>query len=457
MYNFEFGNRCTPIHYLAIDIMKRIVTIISFMAVLFGCEIENVNRELSVTVGYDNLTAISVILKGKANIGSMSASDLEIGFQYSTSAGILPNNSITIIVLDPDANYNYTTVLTGLSPETTYYFRSFVRQNGQDYYGETKEFITKELSSLLRTEDAIDIGGRYATLKAKLDLTGIDYESDIYYGFYWGTSESAQDNEIQGNIVNDLYFSSDLSNLSPQTKYYFKAYVMLGSQTLYGELKSFTTDFVPCPTGAVDLGLSVYWAACNISEEGFVSSPEDYGDYYAWGEIEPYYSSFEPLAWKEGKSGYNWSSYRWSDGTATTLTKYNTNSSFGEVDNKTVLEPEDDVAHVKLGGKWRLPTYEEYYELKTKCTWTWTINNGVSGNIVTGPNGNSIFLPAAGIWSEYGLNRYNVLNTPFGLLWSASLDAECPDYAFYAATVEDYPDISHRERYYGFTIRPVTE
>ena len=92
-----------------------------------------------------------------------------------------------------------------------------------------------------------------------------------------------------------------------------------------------------CPSGAVDLGLSVYWATCNLRESGFVGSPEAYGDYYAWGETET-------------KSEYNWSIYKWCNGSYDSLTQYNTNSSYGTVDNKTILDPEDDVAHVKLGG-----------------------------------------------------------------------------------------------------------
>ncbi|MBO4567195.1 MAG: hypothetical protein J5695_08215, partial [Bacteroidales bacterium] len=131
----------------------------------------------------------------------------------------------------------------------------------------------------------------------------------------------------------------------------------------------------------VDLGLpsGLKWATCNVG----ASKPEDYGDYFAWGETEP-------------KSDYTWNNYKWCNGSANTLTKYNNNKYIGTVDNKTVLDPEDDAARVNWGGSWRMPTDAEQNELRENCSWTWTTLNGVDGVIVTGSNGNSIFLSAAG-------------------------------------------------------------
>ena len=143
----------------------------------------------------------------------------------------------------------------------------------------------------------------------------------------------------------------------------------------------------------VDLGLSVKWATCNVGAD----KPEEYGDYYAWGETEP-------------KDFYFWDTYKYCDGTYNSLTKY-TDSAYGKdgfSDNKSVLDTEDDVAHVKWGGNWRLPTKEELEELHTKCTWTSTTLNGVKGYSVTsnvdGYTDRSIFLPATGMrirqWTE---------------------------------------------------------
>ena len=136
----------------------------------------------------------------------------------------------------------------------------------------------------------------------------------------------------------------------------------------------------PTPT-AVDLGLpsGTLWADRNIG----ANSPEGYGDYFAWGETRP-------------KSVYNESTYKYSNGRSSSLTKYCTNSNYGTIDNKTILEASDDAATVNWGSNWRMPTHEEQVELNDKCKWTWTTRNGVKGYKVTGPNGNSIFLPAAG-------------------------------------------------------------
>lgn len=210
---------------------------------------------------------------------------------------------------------------------------------------------------------------------------------------------------------------------------------------------------------AVDLGVpsGVKWASFNLG----ASSPEEYGDYYAWGEIEPYYSSLDPLSWKEGKeAGYAWASYKWSDGSDTSLTKYNTLSSYGNtVDNKTVLDPENDAAHAALGGKWRMPTDAEWAELLYYTTWEWTDDyngSGVAGWIFTsnveGYKDKRIFLPAAGI----GYNTHISSIGSYGYYLSSSLR---PDYPYRAWFVyfssNDVYRSNYIRRYGGQSVRPV--
>lgn len=132
----------------------------------------------------------------------------------------------------------------------------------------------------------------------------------------------------------------------------------------------------------VDLGLpsGTKWATCNVGAD----SPEEYGDYFAWGETTP-------------KEVYNWSTYKWCNGSETALTKYCTKSDYGIVDNKTVLDLADDAANANWGGNWRMPTDAELIELKDNCTWKWATQKGVNGyKVISKKNGNSIFLPAAG-------------------------------------------------------------
>ncbi len=215
----------------------------------------------------------------------------------------------------------------------------------------------------------------------------------------------------------------------------------------------------------VDLGLpsGVKWASCNLCESGFVSSPEEYGDYYAWGETEPYYKagyaqSTSPV-WKDFKRGYNWASYKWCNRSSTSLTKYNTKSNYGStVDNKTVLEADDeaddDVAHVKLGGSWRMPTNAEWAELinTSNCTWEWTTQNGINGYKVTSKkNGASIFLPAAGSREDATLRNFG----SYGSYWSSSLDTSLPYGAYAVGFNSGNVRRNNYSRCIGLSVRPV--
>ena len=186
----------------------------------------------------------------------------------------------------------------------------------------------------------------------------------------------------------------------------------------------------------VDLGLSVKWATCNVG----ASSPEEFGGYYAWGETEE-------------KDDYSWETYKWCNGAEYSLTKYCTDSEYGRVDNKTILDPQDDVAHVKWGGTWRMPTEAEQNELRTNCTWTWTTQNGVNGYSVTGPNGNSIFLPAAGY--RYHTEVYR--RGSYGYYWSSSLYSSGNSNACSLYFSSDYYHWFSSSRIYGYTVRPVSK
>lgn len=192
----------------------------------------------------------------------------------------------------------------------------------------------------------------------------------------------------------------------------------------------------------VDLGITndqgepLYWATCNVG----ATTPEEYGDYFAWGEIEP-------------KTDYSWSTFKWCNGSKNTLTKYNTKSSSGTVDNKTVLEPEDDAARQNWGGTWRMPTKSEFKQLYDDCTWTW--DSTKKGYLVTGTNGNSIFLPAAGNRAETPLFEQGL----HGLYWSSTLMSSSTSAArrLYFHSQGFYLDDAGLSRSEGNSVRPVTE
>ena len=224
-----------------------------------------------------------------------------------------------------------------------------------------------------------------------------------------------------------------------------------GATTLTDEQKASNTDYLAYQVSdiqsnqltdcmeSVDLGLSVLWATCNVG----ASSPEDYGDYFAWGETQP-------------KEQYYWTTYKYCNGASRTLLKYCSDSSYGNngfTDNKIMLESVDDAATVNWGGSWRMPTDEEMIELREQCTWIWITQNGVKGYKVVGPNGNLIFLPAA-----YLMIGGTLSGTAghVGKYWSNSLSQRDPNVGGYCLNFsKDTIYASNFSRCYGATIRPV--
>lgn len=203
-------------------------------------------------------------------------------------------------------------------------------------------------------------------------------------------------------------------------------------------------DIIQEPTGIVqgheyvDLGLSVYWATCNVG----ANSPEDFGGYYAWGETEE-------------KSDYSEDTYKYA-------VDSNRNGSYDFWDEwisigSNISGTQYDVAHVKWGGTWRMPTLNEIKELMYNCSWKWTKYNGVKGQLVTGRNGNSIFLPAAGGRPGTSVDLVGSL----GYYWSATEWSS--DYHYVYGLEFDNDGCRWDDSFYwthsyiGHTVRPVTK
>ena len=185
----------------------------------------------------------------------------------------------------------------------------------------------------------------------------------------------------------------------------------------------------------VDLGLpsGTLWATCNVG----ANSPEDYGDYFAWGETEP-------------KDVYDLTTYKWfSLLSGGYYTKYCTNSIYGPVDYKTELDLADDAAYVNWGSLWRMPSHAQIRELCDNCSWTWTTRNGVKGQSVGGPNGNTMFLPAAGY--RYADSHYR--EGTRGYFWGRIVDS-APCYAF-NLYFQSGSELGLGNRYEGQSVRPV--
>jgi hypothetical protein len=219
--------------------------------------------------------------------------------------------------------------------------------------------------------------------------------------------------------------------------------------TLFGQ--SIYTTYSECPEGAVDLGMvitredgtwyNVYWGTCNIG----ATAPEERGGYFAWGETEE-------------KDVYGWDNYAFWDKEKGDVNKYyvDVNNPWGPAIR---LDLEDDVAHVRLGGKWRMPTMGEWLALRKECDWEHEILNGVSGFRVTSRTKpeNSIFLPICGM--RFGDVLYDYGGDPSANYWSSSLCINSSNSAWYY----DFSRLLYSKqqgatyRYYGLSVRPVSE
>ena len=265
-----------------------------------------------------------------------------------------------------------------------------------------------------------------------------------------GVVYSTNPNPVITNLSNTIRpcgsgtgeFTYTITDLQPNTTYYLRAYAKNDAGTAYGEEVNFTTEDIAIsePTGIengygyVDLGLSVKWATMNVG----ASKPEGYGDCFAWGEVT-------------AKTTYDWSTYKWCNGSYDNLTRYNNSSVYGTVDNKTQLAFSDDAAFKNWGGSWRMPTDAEWTELREQCTWIWTTESGVYGyKVISKTNSNSIFLSAAGYYYDSSLFSAND-----GYYWSSSLSTDYPGYAWGVSFSSSNVNRRSSNRYCGQSVRPV--
>ena len=507
--------------------------------------------EPTVTGDATDITNYTATITAWANnIRDNLSQDLEVGIIYTAEGTPSKSNGKRKTVLKSDIaeDGRYSVTLTGLSPSTTYYYRSYVYQSGLWFYGKVKSFTTEGQGVKFAASSVSNVTCFSAKVSSGFTISESTSYSSLSYGICYGNSPepTTSDSKVTGGSRNsDGSYAVTLRALAGGTVYYYRPYAIIDGYVSYGHSSSFRTaddnvvetvgideetQIVTCRltigggaystlalgvcwnnssdgteptvddrtatanevddenlyqvtivprTGQnnyrayvlidgiphygttksfdikkvceyVDLGLpsGTLWATCNVGAD----KPEDYGDYYAWGETEE-------------KSYYDWSTYKYCKGDYNELTKYCSDSSYGYngyTDNRTVLEPDDDVAHVKWGGDWRMPTDAEWSELRSSsnCTWTWygrgnTEFGGTAGYKVTsrksGYESNFIFLPAAG----YRLDGSLGFVGSDGNYWSASLYESSPGSAwrvnFYSRNYGWYGI----DRDLGLSVRPV--
>ena len=303
---------------------------------------------------------------------------------------------------------------------------------------------------VVSTCEVTSITSSAITVTGSIEDIGKTYNNVTQYGHVYSEvnpNPTISDYKYNHGSTNQLMsYSTELINLKPNTRYYVRAYAENPKGISYGTAVSVTTKTVdgkdpwqptePDENGAVDLGLSVKWAAWNIG----ATTPEEYGDYYAWGEVET-------------KIDYTEGSYKFS--IADSYGYYEYSLPGGEND---ISGTNYDAATVKWGNGWRMPTKLEFVELVDNSTFVRTSYNEIDGVRIIGPNGNSIFLPSAGNKNEYGSFRRG----EFGYYWASMLSDgyektsygfswSCNAFGNWGLGVNDMP------RYYGLPIRPVRE
>ena len=261
-----------------------------------------------------------------------------------------------------------------------------------------------------------------------LPATGFRWDDDLNYagsyGYYWSSS-------LDTDSQNDAWLFDLYSD-------YYGMYSLYRGYGL--SVRAVRSASVGDYHEYVDLGLpsGLLWATCNVG----ANAPEEYGDYFAWGETQ-------------SKDVYNWDTYQYCMGSYNTLTKYCNDPNYGYegfTDNLAILLPEDDAATANWGDGWRMPTRQEWQELLNNTTVTWTQQNGVNGRLFTAPNGNSLFVPVAGYRLNDGLDDVGL----YGYYWSSWLYTVHPDRAwiFYFDPFSYGMNVG-LHRFYGFSVRAV--
>ena len=239
-------------------------------------------------------------------------------------------------------------------------------------------------------------------------------------GLYYATNPNPSETDNKVVWENETaWITNVLIDLTPNTTYYVKAYATNEAGTSYSEVVAFTT-FAPVEYEYVDLGLpsGLKWATCNIG----ANSPEEYGNYYAWGEV----------------------------GIKEEYTQSNS-VTYGKQMDDISGNAQYDAATANWGGDWRMPTHTEMTELSNKCTWEWTTQNGVKGYKVTGPNSNYIFLPAAGYFNGASFNSGSY---GYSYYWSSTTDSNA-GIAYRLRFDSGSHNLSSSSRDYGYSVRPV--
>ncbi len=391
------------------------------------------------TIGVSDVSKHECVLLGSLDVQSIASLPMEISFYYSKTANtieaMIDSGSNKLCFLSSDNTFQVN--LSGLDDDETYYFMAAARVYDKVFYGEIFSFKTLAYPYKVSTLEADNVSVSTCTLNgmAICNIEGAQFSTFFYISSTDNTTEGlvANGKRVEVERNHDNTFSYNLTNLNPQSKYYYVAGCIVDGTEHYASVSSFNTGKLVLE--AVDLGLSVKWSSCNIG----ASAPEEYGCYYSWGEVNT-------------KEEYNKLTYKWFSSDGTTIIKYCWSPWSQFRDDKHELDPEDDVAQVLTGGEWRMPTKQDLRDLLNNCTWVYTTHEGVAGCLVTSKiNNNSIFIPASGVYNGttlYGGERGSIFS-------SYTWGDDCATCLYFYES--DRLEISDSYRYLGHPVRPVRE
>lgn len=368
------------------------------------------NSMRALTEKATDVKANSAVLNGKFDSGNTVVID-KMGFIYSSVEQVPKYNedNCTFVEVNFDDVMDKSCLVKGLNPGTTYYYRAYASNRYGSNYGNVLSFTTEGQSSLQLSTTSLTLApgsqstvnitsgsGSYAAVSNATNIATVTVEGSklIIKGVAKGTATiTVKDNQTQERAKIEVTVTAS------------------GTST---------------PGEAIDLGLpsGTKWANCNVG----ATKPEEYGGYYAWGETEE-------------KEVYDWSTYIHCDGTVGTCHDI----------GRDISGSKYDVAHVKWGGDWQMPTVNQIRELLENCKIEWTTLNGVKCRKITGPNGNSIFLPAAGRRKQSNLIDIGNVGYYWASMQVTSVDID----AAYIYLDDNQTLLSDIDRVFGLTVRPV--
>ena len=308
-------------------------------------------KDGSVVTGSADVTSTSATMHGTvAGLESQAQSAYVTGFYYGVS-----QDNLSERVLANSAS-EFSATIAGM-PGTVYYYQAFVTLQGKvTYKGEVSSLILTDSKAV--TGDYKDLTATTVKLSGQIQQLPADAEVGIVVSGVAGDERVRAGVRIPGVLGSD--YSIDALGLIPGTTYYYAAYLDLGQGVVYGDTKEFTTPAkeFDVDNDLVDLGLSTKWAKCNIG----ANSDTELGALVGFGDLTGYNTSINPEDYASGD----------------------------------VYKSAQDIANKVTDGKTTIPTIAEYEELFRCCKVEWIEKEGVAGYKFTGPNGNSIFMPAAG-------------------------------------------------------------